>query len=329
VIFPLFLPMLGNGSQIPAHIAAAVSETRRNSVYWLWYVTYSVDFLVGWKGFIFPSHPWSLAVEEHFYLLWPLLIYRFQRSTLIKVTAALAIGTPLLRCCLLKAVGPVAVYACTPFRMDGLAMGSMIALVLCEENGLASLRKFGSIFLPIFSVLWAAMFFGQHGTFGQFGFLQQTIGYSVTSVLFASLLMVTLTRKAWAGAFSNSVLRWFGKYSYAMYIVHFMVLHYLATLFRLGDPAHFSVIDDVLLKGRTILPGREWVAPVLDGACFAILSVGITLIGGVASWRLIELPFLHLKRFFPYDNRPLVTGAALVHPLAQDAGAVLSADKAG
>jgi peptidoglycan/LPS O-acetylase OafA/YrhL len=44
-----------------------------------------------------PGVFWSLAVEEHFYLLWPLRVRFLRRSTLFGLTSILVFGTPILR----------------------------------------------------------------------------------------------------------------------------------------------------------------------------------------------------------------------------------------
>jgi peptidoglycan/LPS O-acetylase OafA/YrhL len=84
--------------------------------------------LRGWSAAAF-GILWSLSVEEHFYLGWPLLALRAAKRTLWLVLLAVVVGTPLLRWALLDDVGRVHVYVATWCRWDALACGALLALV--------------------------------------------------------------------------------------------------------------------------------------------------------------------------------------------------------
>ena len=64
---------------------------------------------------------WSLAVEEHFYLVWPLVVISCSRLTAMRVAAGAVVAAPLIRVGL-AALGspPVPVYVLTPGRIDAL-----------------------------------------------------------------------------------------------------------------------------------------------------------------------------------------------------------------
>jgi len=74
---------------------------------------------------------WSLAVEEHFYFLWPLTVRRLRRRTLAIVCGTLILAEPTLRyVCSLRGIYT---YEYSWFRFDGLAMGALLALYLSSE----------------------------------------------------------------------------------------------------------------------------------------------------------------------------------------------------
>jgi peptidoglycan/LPS O-acetylase OafA/YrhL len=73
---------------------------------------------------------WSLAVEEHFYLLWPLVIVLCRRRTLVVLLLTILVAEPILRALATPAFhsyGPI--YLLTPFRLDSLVAGSLLALL--------------------------------------------------------------------------------------------------------------------------------------------------------------------------------------------------------
>jgi peptidoglycan/LPS O-acetylase OafA/YrhL len=87
---------------------------------------------------IYPiKHLWSLSVEEHYYLLWPLAVLRLRKTQLQWVLIAIIILVPLNRLLftyLLAPGEPNAIYFLTPFRIDGIALGSLLALLLEQRS---------------------------------------------------------------------------------------------------------------------------------------------------------------------------------------------------
>jgi peptidoglycan/LPS O-acetylase OafA/YrhL len=78
---------------------------------------------------------WSLAVEEHFYLLWPLAVRFLTRKHLIWVLTAIVTGEPIFRAAStpwMTSFWPI--YFLTPFRLDGLAAGSLLAIMLERDR---------------------------------------------------------------------------------------------------------------------------------------------------------------------------------------------------
>ena len=91
---------------------------------------------------------WSLSVEEHFYLIWPFAVYALSRRTLMRLLTALLLVEPMLRGVATHwFTGPGPIYVLTPFRLDGLAIGSLLALMLESEE----LASTGS---PLFRTCW-------------------------------------------------------------------------------------------------------------------------------------------------------------------------------
>jgi peptidoglycan/LPS O-acetylase OafA/YrhL len=278
---PFLLPYLRGRSQFIGAMAAQINASKETSAYWLWYLTYSVDVLVAYKGILFPSHFWSLAVEEHFYLVWPLLIHRLQRPKLIKITCAIALGSLLFRFCTFWRISALGLYTLTPCRLDGLALGGMIALVLRGENGIARLRTVARFAFPLSLVFCGAVAAFYRG-WPQYGLIMQTAGYSLSAALWASVLILALVNPAWTRAFSNGTLRFLGKYSYGIYVLHALVFDYFARLFGMaapgGPPAPLTI-----LRGHGAFLRNPWVAAALDNAGYIILAPALSVLAAMLS----------------------------------------------
>lgn len=89
---------------------------------WPWLWTYSTNLLILLQGKWFPlSHFWSLAVEEHFYLVWPLVVFTLDRKSSVRVCLALIAIAFVVRIGLVRQGLVLSAYTLTLSRMDGLA----------------------------------------------------------------------------------------------------------------------------------------------------------------------------------------------------------------
>ena len=93
---------------------------------WDWFgvLTYNVGFLpkASWNV----GHIWSLSVEEHFYLLWPLALYMWpRRGWMVAIVTILL--TPPLRCIIYEYVPGLHVDYCSLTRMGTIAVGCLLA----------------------------------------------------------------------------------------------------------------------------------------------------------------------------------------------------------
>jgi len=139
-IFPLYyaalaVTLLVLPSLLPA--SAASFQPAMDAQAWLWLYGGNV-----WQSFtgewvLGPlNHFWSLAIEEHFYLLWPAVICFTSRRTAMGACGGLFIGSILARAVWLASGGNnVAAEVFTPLRMDGLVLGSWLALTARGAGG--------------------------------------------------------------------------------------------------------------------------------------------------------------------------------------------------
>ena len=264
---------------------------------WPWFAAYLVDVLVAWKGFLFGGHFWTLAVEEHFYLLWPLLVHRLNRRQLVAVSALLMMLAAIVRTNMILWGSPYhAIYVLTPCRMDGLAMGAFLALTVRAPGGLERLLRMARLALPVTAALWIVLMVFEGGWY-QYGLLPQILGYEVTEFFYASMVVFALGSQRLAAAVAAAPLRFAGKISYALYVFHPFVYYLAVPYFALGVAGHPSVLSKWI-------PGMQG-APLLfaDGLAFAAVALGLSVAAAMLSWSLLESRCLRLRRYFVSSKR--------------------------
>ncbi len=277
-IFPLYYLVL-TLVLILAAVSPALAMSGAENPAWMW--VYMTNFVVGMNGvgsFGALDHFWSLAVEEHYYLVWPAIVFFLNRRSLMVVAACALIVAFLLRVSVtdLETGMQLSGYMFTPMRMDGLAAGSLIALAARGPEGIRGLMKPAAIVAPLALTAFAAIVVWRSTTTYHDAFIG-TIGITLLWAGFGSVLVLSLTWPPLSALVSTAVLRWFGKYSYGLYVWHPLVI----------IPLMHSDWSRSL-RGDNIVLGSLMMAFALA------LSVGVALL----SWNLCEKQFLKLKTKF-------------------------------
>lgn len=261
---------------------------------WLWSYLTNIGFLVERHAFanadwLWLNHFWSLAVEEQFYIVWPIVVWTLTPRMLPRL-CLLLIGSALLLRCIAAGLGlpPGAIYFPTPCRIDGLASGALVAVLVRSEQARPSLYpnavRLGSAAL----LLLAAMFVWRSGLrFNDPVCL--TAGLTLLCVLGASTIIMAvesapgnLAGDQFRRWLENPFLRFLGKYSYGIYVLHHLFL-----------PLIVAWMPVRLLVQRT---HSEILGLLIHIAIVLIVSIA----SGVLSWHLFEMHFLKLKRLFSY-----------------------------
>jgi peptidoglycan/LPS O-acetylase OafA/YrhL/lysophospholipase L1-like esterase len=283
-IFPLYYGVLALLFLVlPAvrgHAVSGALEFAREHQAWLW--TYTTNFFLARDGawsLPYVSHFWSLAVEEHFYLVWPLVIFTFPSATLARICVGASAAAVALRCLLSSAgASDVALVALTPCRLDALCMGGLLAIV-ARERGIEWMGRRAAAALVVCSTLVLALSAGQAAMPSVRGFALPLRG-TMVALAFAALLVATIAspQHSWLARFFRSrVMCFLGKYSYGLYVFHGIIAY---ALVRRG-------IVDVL----THTLGSHKLAM----AAQAIAGCGTSVVIAVASYELYERHFLVLK----------------------------------
>lgn len=264
---------------------------------WAW--LYAVNIYIGLQGdwsFSYLEHFWSLAIEEHFYLFWPLVVFLLVRrpSTLIAVSLALAFGAMLARLTgSLMGLSWWTTYVLTPFRLDGLALGAFIAVMARQPGGVERMVR-GLPWVAATSCALLAVTFGWTRLISREGFeLVLPIRAALVEILLACLLLWVLIvpeRSLTSRFFSSRAMAFLGTYSYGLYVYHHFISYYLT-----------SNRTELALAGWL---GSHGAAVALQATLGASLSLAIAYI----SYEFFEKRFLALKRFFDADKTPAPHG---------------------
>jgi peptidoglycan/LPS O-acetylase OafA/YrhL len=187
------------------------------------YIAYDRLTLTSRYLLIHVEHLWSLAIEEQFYLAWPTLVWLFRRrNNFIAVPLALVICCPIARClCFHRGEFLQPAYLWTPFRADALAWGAVAAWLVRYRVKWVGIA--GVILMALGLAVVAAVVFHTGGYY-QYDLDVVRYGYTGTGALFCGLLLrILVPGSSLARVFSNRMLRWLGKYSYGIYVYHYLL----------------------------------------------------------------------------------------------------------
>lgn len=244
----------------------------------------------------FPAAPalgvlWSLAVEEHFYIVWPFVFRLFKRRTLLVLLPVLMVLEPLARALAVSMFHPrgAAIAVATWFRLDGLLCGAFLALLVRRPRTSRRTMAFWewgmtgcAAVLLVFALLP-----GSPPPQSPFGW---AVRYSTAALGFGSILVFFVLREV-AGPrerFIEAPLIYLGKRSYCIYLIHVFIIQSFDKL--------------ILMAGRTPLTLAG--SAVMSLALRASVVVVLTVLASEASFRWYESRFLALKRRFEYHAPP-------------------------
>jgi len=287
-IFPLYY----------GYLIALLLLTRPLHFNWMgwqyYYLTYTANLAL-WRyavplqiGFFHLNHFWSLQVEEQFYLVWPFIVYRVRRpATLVRIA--------LCGCALALAIRIVFVvmrghpnfgnsnlpYSFTLSCMDSILFGCGLCALLRTRWRQAVTRLAPRIFWVGVAILLIT--FSVNGGLGyQRSRFVPTLGFSILGIGFAALISMALRPGSRTQRFfQQSWLRFFGRYSYGLYVLHYS-------------------IDGALTIPLRVLVNSHLHSKALGVLLPAIVVAALSVLAALVSYHLFEIRFLHLKRYFGY-----------------------------
>lgn len=258
----------------------------QRSQWWFWSYLSNYQILFPEWARPYPlTHFWTLAVEEQFYLFWPAVVLLTSRKGLIRVCISAVVVALGVRIGLhVAGIPETAGYRITPARIDTLAIGGLLAVLVLDERARELIRRYAVHGFVVCLAIVTAIAIPARAL-PQSSFAMQTIGYPAIAVASALLIYTGIDATRWKplnGFFTTRLMRFLGKYSYGIYVIHF-------PLTRAFDRAGLRVSSFATFGGSE-LPGAIAYA-LIASACSVLLAF--------LSWQLYERHFLRLKRLFP------------------------------
>ena len=231
---------------------------------------------------------WSLAIEEQFYLVWPAIVFFTRKETLIKISVGIIVFSILARILgiLLGSDHEWMAeffYYNTFTRFEQLVFGGLLAVAFTFPVWRERLRLMSA---PIFVIALAGFIAVCIPAYPKMvPFDPNTplvLGGETLAAIFSTALIAMLLiypeRSAIRKLFQSNVLNFWGKYSYSAYLLHMPVILLL-----------FEPLMQTGIKGT-----KMYVA-------YIILVYGLTALGSLLTWNLLEKHMLNLKKYFEYQ----------------------------
>jgi peptidoglycan/LPS O-acetylase OafA/YrhL len=253
---------------------------------WPWHAAYLTNI---WVALGNPSNVfWSLAVEEQFYLLWPIAILLVPRRHLAAFIVAMIVSVLVFKFAawelgLHSKAAQYQLYTNIPL----LGAGCLLAVISGSGGHTNHFEWYRGRTATLFTIAaWLAIAVAVLSWLvsGRQGYFRYMTNDALLSMFFAWVILNTAI--GWRGIagriMDNAALQYVGQISYGLYLVHNWMPKVVESLFG---------------------PLPKWeAAPIVVIATFAVCA---------ASWHLLEKPALSLKKYFaaPGIDAPTVSPA--------------------
>jgi peptidoglycan/LPS O-acetylase OafA/YrhL len=238
----------------------------------------NLNYALGVPAFLPVSHSWSLAVEEQYYLFFPLVVWIASVRSLKRILWGAVLLCPLIRLVVMLLEVKGGAYFLTICRLDALAMGGLIAIYLMQgdqklSSGLAGDKAWKAFLAAALTVM--AIWLGKGLDFRLPAF--SVVGLTIVDGACALFLLAILLRpqSLTSRILASRPMVAIGKVSYGVYLYHL--------------PVYF-----VLSHSIASSLGDSWVRTLV----LAVTSIGASLGLAFVSWRYFEVKILSLKRYF-------------------------------
>ncbi len=271
---------------------AGNSEVRQD---FFWHAMYGSNFLIALRGDwgVSTSHFWTLAVEQQFYLFWPLCILFVRRAYLPLLIALMIVSGPLFRLLGMEwwAFEPITLFTLPVSSWDSLGMGALLAWTQNRPGLRDAVMKLGFLMFAV-SAVWTALAL-------KASYLNVDIVWMETVRAAGFLWLVGRAAQGIEGVAGRMLavkpLVYFGKISYGVYVYHLFTPLILQTVFA----------------------SQGWLYPENPVLKFVLCFI-VTLVLAAASWHGMEKPILSLKsKPFHFPRLPALSPTRPSAPVLQ------------
>ena len=225
------------------------------------------------------GHLWSLAVEEQFYLVWPLIVFLVPSRRFAKVCVGLIAASALFRVACVTADMNRMAYFATAAHVDELCLGGLAAMLVRTKSP-EYLERWSRLMLAAGAVLVAFTAIGAKGLEPNKG-LVVTAGMSGFSAMFFALVVQSYAKAGSEAGVARYLrtpwLEWLGKYSYGLYVLHLPICLWLE-----------SVVW-TRVAGRPLTERMAIEVPAMA------VGIAASCVVAYASYQFMEKKFLRLK----------------------------------
>jgi peptidoglycan/LPS O-acetylase OafA/YrhL len=278
-IFPAFYVFIAC-----ALLLAAVGFATLDSRDVLHAVTYTMNYHANFSPNFSLRHLWSLAVEEQFYLLWPLTLAILMPSRASRVLVALVVVVPILRVVLYTMVPGYENIADTGFESvcDALATGCLLAMALPRLARTPGFNRLVSS--PLFPLLFVAIVVANNQRDHPKFFWLLCVPFMNVALALTVLRYVQAPLLPIGRLLNHRALVSIGVLSYSVYLWQQLFL-------------------------------IQW-RPATSIFVVFPLNIVMTFACAAASYHFVERPFLRLKQRFEPGHGRLAAAAAVDHETA-------------
>jgi peptidoglycan/LPS O-acetylase OafA/YrhL len=270
-----------------------ITEVRTN---FFWLATFQTNNYIAWLGY-WPdsiSHFWSLAVQEQFYLLWPIVVLTLPRRRFVAAMAGFILfGVAFRLICILTETSTITRWVTLFGCIDSFAVGALIAYLKQAKilEKIPQLSRTVLFAMPL--VAFSCFFLGRALMTLPEDNIWLGMTESCDAIFLAWVLSVSLggLSARYALFLSWAPLVYLGRISYGVYVYHVFIIILISPL--------------LLTYGLTEDHGEV--------ARLAILFI-LTIILSSLSWHWLEKPFIAWKNSLTSHGKPEPTPAPSSQP---------------